>query len=402
MWLDDHMNAGGPRGQTTEPVTTSRRVTAERNRPSSPNETPRAKTASAAVKTAKALATDEITSPARRQPLAATTTKAKQRSPPVRELSSRGVPSRASESDATSSSVELQVPRWMREHHARVVLELTGDDGTDVGSFGNQHEADTDSTGGIDAPDVVVEDITEAEVRGHEPEVGAAGLEMGSAEEPSPLRWVDSQYEAKQETTSKPSRTNITGPRESPMPAGAPRRETPGKVAAEVSGSVKAAATDMRTFDAAHQQTLEGEVCRLRRALEDTRSEAQREADKNRKDMEALVRKLTEEHMQHLARTAQVPFAFVSEVPSSIRPSSFPSESASSRGSGSNGGRGRARGQPGSDERKRQDSTDSLGAHEQSDSVIRGSYKDFYSFSAFLISNANKTFTFLISFFGCK
>ena len=278
----------------------------------------------------------------------------------------RSKPPNPEVSSSTSASAGIEVPRWVREHHARVVLELTSEEGTDVGSGPEQTASATDS----DAPDVEVEDITEAEAYADVSAPAPPAQPEDPTRTPSPLRWVDSgEVSTQQNAGERPGkRTDVpTGPRESPAEthgveaAGGPVTDT------LVTGSSKAAVRDMREFDRAHHTTLEDEVRRLRKELRDTRSQTQRDADKNRRDMEALVRRLTAEHVRSMARTA--PFPFVAEVPSSIRPSSFPSESTSSGDYARNASGRRNDKRTPSDERKQDpDSGGSAGDRNQSDS----------------------------------
>ena len=269
------------------------------------------------------------------------------------------------ETSSTSTSAELRVPTWVREHHARVVKQLTSDEGTDVG-WSESDDGPPDA--GDDKPDVEVEDITEAEARGLPHTPPPSGTDLDFTQPPSPLGWVDSQLDAENERVGERTAPSFTGPRESPAPpkVATPQRRSPGP---EVGGSVKEAARDLKTFDERHHMTLEQEVQKLRRELENTRSSARKEADKNRRDMEALVKRLTAEHVQALADKGQTaPFPYVCEVPSSIRPSSFPSESTSSHGSDSLRARRASERPTSSDERKEAEVSTSAGGASRSDS----------------------------------
>ena len=184
---------------------------------------------------------------------------------------------------------------------------------------------------------------------------------------PSPLRWVDSQAENASTCGARSGHEGAAAANATADdPGTAPTTEEPahGELGeGQVAGSAGAAHRDMRAFDDQYRVTMEEEMRRLRRELSDTRSEAQKDAARNRAEMEALVRKLTAEHIRQMADKPPFPFAYVTELPSSIRPSSFQSDSTSSKSSNA-GNNGRRGGRVPPDERKR--NTDNSG-NEESD-----------------------------------
>ena len=123
-----------------------------------------------------------------------------------------------------------------------------------------------------------------------------------------------------------------------------PRSEAAGPEGLVAGTSSAESEREMDAFSQREGLNMEREVRRLRRQLQDAETEAQKQAKKNRRDMEQLVRRLTEEHMRDLwTKRFRTTSPFVSELPSSITRGSSHSTSGSE-------GRGAVGSSPGSGE----------------------------------------------------